>query len=242
MKRLESSMKRYKYGIDSIVFKLVSTHQPINSSSQSQFNLSTSLHLFLSSTSFHPFHQSYKTNPPHKPLTMRVKEIILGLSAILSAAQAAALPADAAVVENEAAVTNVDFESLQARIAGSEANALLCITPSSSKCGLYITYTNGQRRETVQWESGGLTSCAFSMTRKHTNGNGFWGNLDVFGTPGMHIGFNPTGKQIALGKSPSVIQDQNFLNARCQSVFKFGNVDAAKSTQSYWPDLGINLY
>lgn len=172
---------------------------------------------------------------------MRVQEITLGLAAILSVAQAAALPTestDAAPV----VVEEDDFGALEARIVGNEANALLCVTPTTSKCGLYVTYTNGARRETVQWQSGGLTACSVVLTRKHTNGAGFWANLNFFGSPGMNIGYDGTGRQIALGSATTVVRDQGFLNSRCQSVFGWGDVDASKSTQSFWGDLGTKLY
>lgn len=58
----------------------------------------------------------------------------------------------------------------------------------------------------------------------------------------MNIGNNPTHQKFALGDATIVIQEQTFLDARCKSVFGWGGVDPDRSTQSFWGNLGTDLY
>lgn len=161
---------------------------------------------------------------------MRISEA-LSIVAAFAVTQAAAQPsADAS--------TGTEIES---RIVGNEVNSLLCITPNNGKCGLYVTYTNGQRRETVKFQSGGLL-CSVVMLRKHTNGAGFWADVNVIGRAGLNVGFNPTGKQMSLGDAGITVTDQKYLNSRCKSEFGWDGVDTSKSSLAFWGNLGTKLY
>ncbi|KAJ2981844.1 hypothetical protein NQ176_g1771 [Zarea fungicola] len=132
---------------------------------------------------------------------------------------------------------------LDRRILGNDAQSLLCITPGDRKCGLWVSYTNGQTRQSVKYESGGTTACAFNLLRKHTNNAGFWANLNFLGSAGMNIGYNPTGSSIALGKATWSVNGQAHLNARCLNEFGWkDNVDTSKSSETFWGNLGKKLY
>lgn len=132
---------------------------------------------------------------------------------------------------------------LDQRILGNEATSLLCVTPSNSKCGLWVSYTNGKTRQSVKYETGGTTACAYQLLRKHTNNAGFWANLNFLGSAGLNIGYNPTGSSIALGKADWSRNDQAHLNARCLNEFGWrDNVDNSKSSEAFWGNLGKKLF
>lgn len=160
----------------------------------------------------------------------------LSFATFLSLGEAAALPEPV-----DLAITT--FSHLQSRILGNEASSLICVTPDDKKCGIYMTYTNGQKRETVKYQTGGRIACAFQMLRKKTNENGFWADLEFFGTAGFHIGFNPTRQEIALGDATFSNNNQDRLNGRCRNEFGWTeSVDVAKSGEAFWGNLDRNLY
>ncbi|KAL6706351.1 hypothetical protein ACN47E_005641 [Coniothyrium glycines] len=133
--------------------------------------------------------------------------------------------------------------ALEARIVGNEASFLLCNTPGSGKCGIFATYTNGQSRQSVSYQTGGTTKCSYEFLQKHTNGAGFWVDLNIFGSSrGANIGYNPTGKSISLGTATSSSNGQTYLNGRCQNEFGWGNIDTSNSGESFWGNLATKLY
>ncbi|KAJ3497838.1 hypothetical protein NLG97_g1595 [Lecanicillium saksenae] len=133
--------------------------------------------------------------------------------------------------------------TLDRRIVGNEAETLLCVAVGNSKCGLWVTYTNGQSRQTVKYESGGTTGCAFGLLQKHTNDAGFWADLNIFGSAGMNIGYNPTGASIALGKSTWSSEDQSYLQGRCLNEFGWKDtIDTSKSTDAFYGDMSQKLF
>jgi hypothetical protein len=158
------------------------------------------------------------------------------VAAFIAISQAAALavpePKDASLAP-----------ALEARIPGNEASFLLCNTPGSGKCGIFATYTNGQTRQSVSYQTGGSTACALQFLQKHTNGAGFWVDLNIFGsTRGVNIGYNPTGRSISLGTATSSNNNQAYLNGRCQNEFGFGNIDTSNSAESFYGNLGTKIY
>lgn len=164
----------------------------------------------------------------------------LSLITFLGAAQAAALPRPIDLITSSTTTTTTQLES---RIAGNEASSLLCFTVGNKKCGIAVTYTNGQTRQTVRYQTGGTYACAYQALQKHTNDAGFWADLDIFGTAGMHIGFNSKNTEIALGKATSSSNGQQYMNGRCQNEFGFTEgVDTGKSGEAYWGDLEKKLY
>lgn len=160
----------------------------------------------------------------------------------LSTIQALSLASMLAIAQ-ASPVASTDNNDLDRRIIGNEATSLLCITPGDKKCGLWVSYTNGKTRQSVKYESGGTTGCAFGLLRKHTNNAGFWADLNFIGSAGLNIGYNPTNSDIALGKSSWSNNNQAHLNARCLNEFGWrDNVDTSKSTESFWGDLSKKLF
>ncbi|KAJ2974780.1 hypothetical protein NQ176_g5874 [Zarea fungicola] len=139
--------------------------------------------------------------------------------------------------------TRASVSELESRIAGNEASALLCITPGNKKCGLFVTYTNGPSRQSVRTQSGGTVACAVQMLRKHTNGAGFWANINAIGNAGLNIGYNPTNQKMNLGKATWSRNDQAYLRGRCQNEFGWSDVlDTSQSTESFYGDLPKKLF
>lgn len=129
------------------------------------------------------------------------------------------------------------------RIIGNEASVLLCVQPNSKKCGIFATYTNTATRQSVKYETGGQTYCAYQFLQKHTNSAGFWVDLDIFGSSkGANIGYNPTGRKITLGKATSSSSSQSYLDGRCGNEFGWRGVDTGSSGESFFGDLGTKLY
>jgi hypothetical protein len=123
-----------------------------------------------------------------------------------------------------------------------QSSVLLCVTPGNGKCGISATYTDGQRRETVHYQTGGTTACAYELLRKHSNSAGFYVDINAIGSAGAHIGYNPTGKDISLGNADHTSDDQQYLNARCQAELGFGNVDRSSSVENFWGNLATDLF
>ncbi|KAJ2983073.1 hypothetical protein NQ176_g958 [Zarea fungicola] len=163
---------------------------------------------------------------------MRVQNMIstaVSLAA-LSIAQAAALPA--------AAEENINHVAREIPAVQS----VLCITPQTKKCGLYVSYTNGARTENVQTESGGLTGCAVDLYKKHTNGDGFWADVNIVHSAGLNIGYNPTGRSLTLGAATSAVQNPDAISLQCQSIFGFTSIDQSQSGWNYWSGFNPQLY
>lgn len=87
--------------------------------------------------------------------------------------------------------------------------------------------------------------CSIQLLRKHTNDNGFWVNINFIGSAGANIGYDPTGRSIALGVATWSSSDQEHLEARCLNEFGWGpgevDVDAG-SGESAWFDMDQKLY
>lgn len=138
---------------------------------------------------------------------------------------------------------------IEARIVGNEASVLLCDQPFtgnqgvSGKCGIFATYTNGQTRQSVSYQTGGQNLCAFEELQKHTNSAGFWVDINIFGSSkGANIGYNPTGKSISLGTATSSSSDQAYLNGRCLNEFGWSGVNTDTSSEAFFANLGTKLY
>lgn len=138
---------------------------------------------------------------------------------------------------------NGNMAQLDRKDIAINAAALICITPGSKKCGYSVTYTNGQKRETVNYQTGGQLACSVEMLRKHTNSDGFWANLNFIGSAGMNIGYNPSGQSIALGDADSTSNDAAHLKARCGNELGWNDdVDTDQSGESTWGNLNQKLY
>lgn len=105
-----------------------------------------------------------------------------------------------------------------------------------------VTYSIGQIRQTVKFQTGGFTTCAYQELRTHTNEAEFWANAIIIGSTGLNIGYNPTGKSIRLGKASPSSRDQTYLDGRCRNEFGWGGVDPGSSGESNWWDIAVNLF
>lgn len=189
------------------------------------------LHKHLSQSNYRQNTAQHHTNSiPSSTMLFNLSTVkALSLASILATAQASPMGS----ADND----------LDRRIVGNEAQSILCITPGNKKCGLWVSYTNGQTRQTVKFETGGTIGCSIDLLRKHTNSAGFWADLNFVGSAGLNIGFNPTNSEIALGQPTFHNNDQTHLNARCFNEFGWtDSVDASQSTESFWGDLSKKLF
>ncbi|KAJ2983695.1 hypothetical protein NQ176_g510 [Zarea fungicola] len=164
---------------------------------------------------------------------MRVQDITsaaLGLMSALSVTRAASLPAAA-----------VETVGLVARETPA-CQAVLCITPNEKQCGLYVSYTNGKRSESVQTSSGGGRGCSFELLRKQTNHDGFWANLNFFGSSGLSIGYSQTGRSIKLGAATLSVENHDKLALQCENIFDIKGIDVDLSGWYYYANFNTQLY
>ncbi|KAJ2983202.1 hypothetical protein NQ176_g866 [Zarea fungicola] len=120
--------------------------------------------------------------------------------------------------------------------------AVLCITPNQKQCGLYVSYTNGQKTETVQTSSGGGIGCAYELLRKHVNHDGFWANLNFFGSEGLNIGYNPTGRSINLPPATITVVNTDEIALQCENIFHIKGIDIDQSAWYYYANFNTQLY
>ncbi|KAK9802092.1 hypothetical protein AB5N19_07899 [Seiridium cardinale] len=129
-------------------------------------------------------------------------------------------------------------------ISGNNASILTCFTLNDGQCGMTASYTNGEKRQTVSFTNASPVGCTVAMLKKQTNDEGFWVDVDLFGsTPGGNIGWNPSGEEIELGKASSSNEDPDYISKRCSEEFTWTKtVDTSKSGENYWNDLDKKLY
>jgi hypothetical protein len=85
--------------------------------------------------------------------------------------------------------------------------------------------------------------CSYELLNKHKSNADFWTGLDIIGTAGVHIGFDGTGKEIALGKATyGYDTDQGYVNTRCISEFGWGDVDIKQSGEVVWENLDVDFF
>lgn len=159
----------------------------------------------------------------------------LCLTTLLGLTQAAALP--------EPVHADITPNQLEARIAGNEAIALYCYLPNDKRCGIWVSYTNGQTRRSVSFQATGANACRSQMGQRHTN-DGFWSQASSnFGAPVVRIGYNPSRSTLDLAISSRGSNDHGYVNARCANEFHWGETVAqGKSVEYYFPNLRKKLF
>lgn len=132
---------------------------------------------------------------------------------------------------------------LDRRIVGNDAVSLICQSPNSEQCGLWVSYTNGKTRQSISVQSGGFYGCTYELLRKHTNNDGFWAEIKLWGGAGLNIGFNSRGTQMAVGDATWSSNDFEYLKRRCLNEFDWKyEIDTSASGESFFQGLWEELY
>lgn len=124
---------------------------------------------------------------------------------------------------------------------------LFCTTAfvvgGAGRIGFLVTHHDGTalKNETVAFQNDGPEAyLAYELLKSHTNPNGFWEDVNIFGsTKGLNVGYHPTGKTLNVaGWTPNIQYNGNNQFEKVETFCRdqFG-IKADGPTGSYY-----NLY